>query len=250
MYYYYTDLSAVEAAVIENCGNHTYQCLGEQVSLQCNTTNAFLEWYIRRYQSEFELEFNVFDNNGVMRTAGNFTATLIDKFGRSLESDLTFVARNNTEIMCFDGVSGHTATCTLLLAGLPNMPLNVQMQESHTELSGSVVVNITWNPPKYTDGREIAVDHYEVIVIPPPDAGVCTSGSCNITETTITLYRLQCQNYNVTIQPINCAGRGLPYTWLLTSGMSKLPRYTLFNLVFDLVVIICVAECILLYSCS
>ena len=162
-----------------------------------------------------------------MRTAGNFTATLIDKYGLSLESDLTFVTRiedNNTDIMCFDGVSGHIATCTLLLAELPNMPLNVQMQESHQNQESNVSnksVTFTWNPLQYSGRTGITIDHYEVTVSPPPD-GVCTSGNCNITETNITLYGLQCHSYNVTIQPINCAGRGLPFLWLLTSGMKKI----------------------------
>ena len=211
-----------------NCGDKQNLCVGEEVLLYCNTTNAYLEWNITIDYNG--LLFTVFDNYGDQKFFNEFTATLIGKQETSLESNLIFdmrIENNNTDIMCFDGVSGSKATCTILLAEIPKNPDNIQKVQ--TVFSDVKNVTFKWEPPQYSDGTNVIVDYYEMTVTPPPDTGVCTSGKCNVTGTSITLPGLQCQTCNLTIQPENCAGVGSIYSYSIYSGkkcLSKIKRYS------------------------
>lgn len=88
------------------------------MTLQCNTTNPFLEWQIPKY--DYELDFSGFDQTGSIEALGGFTAILIMKSGRHLSSELRFLANveyNNTGIRCSDGYTGEEMNCTTTLTG-------------------------------------------------------------------------------------------------------------------------------------
>ena len=110
--------SGVDATSI-NCGMDSDLCLGQKVLFQCNTTNPFLEWSIPKYDTE--LDFSKTDSNGHKEMNLTFTATLVEKSGNNLTSELMFYTEkledNNTNITCFDGFTGLGQLCTTILAG-------------------------------------------------------------------------------------------------------------------------------------
>ena len=86
-------------------------------------------------------------------------------------------------------------------AGYPNHVIKHKLNETSLDLS--------WNPPSFTGGAGVPVDHYNLTVSPPPSIDPCRTGYCIVKSTNITFHGLKkCSSFDITITPINCNGLG------------------------------------------
>ena len=100
------------------CGEDRNLCLGQNLTVQCDTAHPFLEWSVPEYR--IELDFSGIDTIGSIESSGDFIAALIRNSEGNLSSELRFQAKNaynNTDIICMDGFTGEKENCTPLLTG-------------------------------------------------------------------------------------------------------------------------------------
>lgn len=207
-------------------------------------TSNFLEWFIPKYN--YELDFSIADYNGKNETRNGFTAILIRNIDRkilisSIEFSIKDLDYNNTGIICGNGYDGYD-NCTITLAGITIITIHVASfilnqitYYSYDFLAGTPKISnvkqypkthgslsLSWEQVSFTGG--VKITYYYVTVTPQIDFKTCINGSCffNTTDNAITLEKLKCQSYNITIIPIdNCTGAGSPISISTNSGIQK-----------------------------